>query len=290
MAGTISSALARQCEVPYCRLSATNIVNAVSLCPGHMAAVRGRLVRMRVPLDEFKGDALQLLRTEYQAPVYSTTGQRMAAGAALPGRIGPVEPRHAALDPSTECECRHSFGAHARANRECSFCACPGFQEWINPEVVAEKPLFRDVAQALGKLAQQPGFRDLEREHLMALGRYGRRRFFAHGSILFDRGDAGDRVYLMLSGEVQTELPLEAGRERVVQFQPGEIVGTRALFRGGEHVATIRAVKDVFALELTREEVRDSFRRNTSLALAFMRMIRARMTARNTRQPATPAA
>ncbi|HLY66664.1 MAG TPA: hypothetical protein VKU60_14105, partial [Chloroflexota bacterium] len=74
------------------------------------------------------------------------------------------------------------------------------------------------------------------------------------------------------------------------RYEPGEIVGTRALLRGSEHVATIRATKDVFALELTREEVRDSFRRNTSLALAFMRMIRARMTARNTRQPVTPAA
>src|SRR5579862_1187551 len=204
MAGTISTVLARQCEVAYCRLGATNIVNAVSLCPGHMAAVRGRLVRMRTSIEQFEGDVLQLLRTEYQAPVYSTPGQRLAAGASLPGHLAPAEPKPLALDPGTECECRHSLGAHARAKRECSFCACPGFQEWINPQVVAEKPLFRDVAEALGKLAQQPGFRDLEREHLMALGRYGRRRFFAHGSILFDRGDASDRVYLLLSGEVET--------------------------------------------------------------------------------------
>jgi hypothetical protein len=285
LAVSISSALSRQCAVPYCRLQPANLINGTVLCPGHTAAVRGRLVRMRLSIEEFKGDVLQLLRTEYSPPAYSTPAARRAAGAPAPGHLT-VQPHAPEEDLATECECRHSLGAHVREGRQCSFCSCLGFQEWVNPDVVVAKPLPRDVAAALEKLGEQPGFRDLAHEHLVALGKYGRRRYFAGGSILFDRGDASDRVYLLLSGELQTELPLPNGGERIVRFEPGDIVGTRALLRGTEHVAPIRANCEVYALELTKDEVRESFRRNMSLALAFMRMVRARMTARTAREPA----
>ena len=100
-------------------------------------------------------------------------------------------------------------------------------------------------------------------------------------------------MYLLLSGEVQMELPSGAG-ERSVDFHPGDILGTRAFIRGSEHAAIIRAVKDVYVLELTKKEIRESFRKNPSLAMAFMRMIRGRMSAAAARQaaaiPGEPAA
>jgi len=253
------------------------ITRGTPLCAGHSAAISGRLVRLGIKINDYQGDVLDLLK-EAPAPsqdqqVGSPTAQGSAASSQSSPAAAPLQEAASTvpLDPAAQCECQHSRGAHTRGFRHgCAFCDCKAFREWVPQVETVENALPQDLARALEMLAQQPGFRDLDSKHIAALGQYGRRRYFASGSILLDWGDASDRVFLILSGSVQAELPAQGDKPaRTLHLGPGEIVGTRALLRRVQHVATMRAVDDLYVHQLTRERLELVFRENKSMYLAF---------------------
>jgi MFS family permease len=75
----------------------------------------------------------------------------------------------------------------------------------------------------------------------------------AAGSVLFRSGDAGDRFYVVASGELAIDLPTGEKREG-----PGGWVGEIALLRDIPRTATVRAETDVELLALDREVFLDA--------------------------------
>jgi hypothetical protein len=270
----------RGCAVDDCKLPSGGAFNGVPLCVGHSAAVRGRLVKMGMQPVDFNGDVLQLLA----APATpDTEPDRMAelrarwlqlTKASLPSPFTP------AVSVLVLCECRHSPAAHARSQgQSCTFCSCREFRAWVEPVPTVHDALPRDVVAALTTLAKEPAFNELALEHLAALGRSGRRRFFSRGMILADVGDQSQALYLVLSGAIEADRRAGThGAERVAELGPGELVGAVGVLRGGERGVTIRAAEDLVVLELPAKDLKDIFRQDKTLYRAFLRMVYSRLS------------
>ncbi|WP_247878085.1 cyclic nucleotide-binding domain-containing protein [Azospirillum sp. TSO22-1] len=81
-------------------------------------------------------------------------------------------------------------------------------------------------------------------------------RHFPAGTVLIRQGDTGDCGWILESGEVEVALETPAGLKRLAILGPGALVGEMALIDAGVRSATVTALSDVAALELTGAMVR----------------------------------
>lgn len=87
------------------------------------------------------------------------------------------------------------------------------------------------------------------------------------GTVLMQQGAYGDRAWLIERGDLEVLLqrPTEPAK-RIGTVGPGAIVGEMALIDNGTRSATVRAVTDVTAVELTRDTFRSLLKKGPPLA------------------------
>lgn len=77
-----------------------------------------------------------------------------------------------------------------------------------------------------------PLFVDFEPEDLLVLARASEERGYTEGTVLFNQGDVGDEVFVIISGRVQT-VYAESGGERSAQaLGPGDCIGEMSVIDG----------------------------------------------------------
>jgi len=95
---------------------------------------------------------------------------------------------------------------------------------------------------------------------------------FAGGAVIFEEGDPGDRLYLVLSGEVRIEKKLDQGGGRLkalaVCFE-GDFFGEMALLESQKRFARAVAQTDVRLLELTADGFARLSRSKPEAAIKF---------------------
>jgi CRP-like cAMP-binding protein len=96
-------------------------------------------------------------------------------------------------------------------------------------------------------------FRQLDRPELAALLREATKATFAAGEIVYQEGEDGQAMYVVVQGSF--EVYRESVGERVVlaHVLPGEHCGEIALLARRTRSATVRAVTDAVALRLTKQ-------------------------------------
>lgn len=103
-------------------------------------------------------------------------------------------------------------------------------------------------------LAENDLCRDLDPAAQAELNTVLKSCVFEAGEKLFAAGDAGDQLYLVLSGEIDIRLPTTAHHyKRLATCQPGTFFGELALLNPGPRVADAVAVRRSEILELSRE-------------------------------------
>jgi CRP-like cAMP-binding protein len=105
-------------------------------------------------------------------------------------------------------------------------------------------------------LEGQPFFGRLEPATLAEVVRTMRMRAFDSGASLFQRGDGGDRLYVVASGLVRLSMGTADGRIITVRLAgPGEMIGEIAALDGGARTADATAVVAGEAASLSRADL-----------------------------------
>ena len=106
----------------------------------------------------------------------------------------------------------------------------------------------------------------------------GRRLRVRPGAVLFDEGDASNRVILLLSGRAKVSAFSEDGHETVLGYRgAGDVLGELAAIDGGEHLATVTAIEAGEALVLPAERFLAALEGQPGLALALLRSMVGRL-------------
>ncbi len=80
------------------------------------------------------------------------------------------------------------------------------------------------------------------------------------GGVIFNRGDQGDRLFVLAEGSAEAYLPPEGGASRVLlrRLGPGDHFGELAVVDGGLRTASVAAVTEVRLLTLARQDFLDA--------------------------------
>jgi uncharacterized membrane protein len=133
-------------------------------------------------------------------------------------------------------------------------------------------------------LAQIPLFDTLAAEDLEALASRMTERHYKPAEKVFDKGDSGSSMYVVLSGAVQIFLPGSGPDEpRVVlkDARTGEYFGELSLFDDKPRSASVEATVDTTLLELTRADFGDHLSKSNNAALTILAEMAERLRETN---------
>ena len=102
------------------------------------------------------------------------------------------------------------------------------------------------------------------------------------GETLFNEGDSGDRLYILLSGKVKLGHASADGRENLLAvLGPGEILGELTLFDPGQRSTTATAVSPARLVFLNHSDLMVFLEDNPSLAKHMLKALAKRLRRTN---------
>lgn len=127
-------------------------------------------------------------------------------------------------------------------------------------------------------------FRQLDTRRLRVIAMTGRALTLRAGERLWEKGDGGDAVLIVLTGEADVLMPSEGGSEvSIAVLGSGEIVGEMAVLTGRPRSTAIAARTDMEVLEIEGETMLGLLREFPELALELIRVLALRLETSNAR-------
>ena len=106
----------------------------------------------------------------------------------------------------------------------------------------------------------------------------GRRLKLRPGAVLFEEGDASNRVILLLAGRVKVSSFSEDGHETILGYRgAGDVLGELAAIDGEAHLARVTVVEPGEALVVVAERFVAALETQPGLALALLRSVVGRL-------------
>lgn len=124
-----------------------------------------------------------------------------------------------------------------------------------------------------------PFFFFLSQEELALVGQTTVSRKIAKNAPVFNNGDAGDSMFVVLEGGFQVVIDIEGQPQVVANLWPGDFFGEMSLFMGAPRSATIVARENATVLEIGKNTVAGLFQRNPSFAETVADVIDTRLRA-----------
>lgn len=121
-------------------------------------------------------------------------------------------------------------------------------------------------------------FRDLETPHLAYLANYLKLKKFPKDGAILQKGDPGDRLYIVVSGRVAVE---EESGVRIAELGKGEVFGEMSLLSGDPVAAGVRAIETTWVLYVRGAHFRRMLTRFPALNEYFARLLSRRLTRAN---------
>jgi CRP/FNR family cyclic AMP-dependent transcriptional regulator len=119
-------------------------------------------------------------------------------------------------------------------------------------------------------LRQLDVFRDLSFREALELDELLHERVFEKGEIVFEEGDIGHGIFVVVSGKVRVEAGQKLLKEAMVEFGPGEMLGELTLFEEAPRIATVVAVERTVMVALLRAEFSSLLTKNTKLGVKVL--------------------
>ncbi|MEO1575122.1 MAG: mechanosensitive ion channel family protein, partial [Pseudomonadota bacterium] len=120
-----------------------------------------------------------------------------------------------------------------------------------------------DVRRLLSRMELMSHLTTEELEHL-ASGVVA--RDYASGEVIFERGDEGTALYLLVEGIAQATVDMNDDGPAEAKIEPGQAFGEMSLLTGAPRAATVKALTDIHALEIRRDDLEPIFRARPEIA------------------------
>ena len=142
--------------------------------------------------------------------------------------------------------------------------------------------------EKLAVLSRSPLFEMLSNQELEYVAELSRPRKFTAGQVVFEEGELGDSLYVIVSGEVEVLKRDDKGNPQLIaRLGPPEFFGEMSLIDKEYRSATVRARSDAELLQLTAENLttfrkqhRDGF---TFVVINIARVLSARLREANSK-------
>jgi uncharacterized membrane protein len=135
-----------------------------------------------------------------------------------------------------------------------------------------------DQAARIELLKSVPLFHDLSEADLRSLADHCTERAVPAGSLIFNRGDPGSAMYLIVRGQVNIHLPDQGSRRMSLNdLAGGEYFGEVALFDEQPRTASASATTEVALLEVSRSALLSTLRERPAAALSMLRTMASRV-------------
>lgn len=131
-------------------------------------------------------------------------------------------------------------------------------------------------------VAEVPLFARLSREDGLALARRAKRCDFPPGAVIFEQGEPGNSMHVLVRGRVQLTASSRRDDTPLATLGPGEPLGEFAIIDGLPRSATAVAAAPTTTLMVTRETFVDWLKERPQASLAIMESLSHRV--RNTNQ------
>ena len=133
------------------------------------------------------------------------------------------------------------------------------------------------VSHSLVKaLRNVPAFATLDDDHLIEIVGESSNLMWSEGSIVFEQGDPGDGLYIVLSGGVRI-YDNSDGDHEVARIGPGDYFGEISLLNDAPRTKSAAAVEDSELLVLPRESFRRLLDGNAQLEAHVRERIEQRL-------------
>jgi len=129
---------------------------------------------------------------------------------------------------------------------------------------------------------QAPLFAALDPEGAAALRASLKETVVGKGEALFNEGEPGDRMYVILEGKVKLGQTSSDGRESLLGvLGPGEMFGELSLFDPGMRTSTATALTDAVVLGMGNEQLRPWLAGRPEVAAALLQALARRLRRTN---------
>jgi CRP-like cAMP-binding protein len=127
--------------------------------------------------------------------------------------------------------------------------------------------LFRTTAnrEKVQTLRNLDVFRDLTFQEALEVDELLHERVYEKGEIIFEEGDIGHGIFVVVSGKVRVDPSHELLKNAVLEIGPGEMLGELSLFEEAPRFATVVAAERTVMVALLRAEFSSLLTKNTKI-------------------------
>jgi CRP-like cAMP-binding protein len=137
--------------------------------------------------------------------------------------------------------------------------------------------------QKVEALQRIPIFHTLTGKEILEVDELLHERVYEKDEVVFEEGDAGHGVFIVVSGRLRVSPGSEALKKVVLDVGPGESVGELALFDEGPRSATVAAAERTVTVALFQAEFATLLQKNKSIGVKVLLEL-ARILSRRARQ------
>jgi CRP/FNR family cyclic AMP-dependent transcriptional regulator len=138
-------------------------------------------------------------------------------------------------------------------------------------------------AQKIETLKSIPIFHTLTRKELLEVDELLNDRTYEKGEIIFEKGESGQGIFIILSGLARVNTCPEVPDNDVIELGRGEPVGLYSLFDETPRLATVVAAERTVVVALSRVEFSSLLTRNKNIGVKILVEV-GRVLSRHARQ------
>ena len=136
------------------------------------------------------------------------------------------------------------------------------------------------TSEKVKRLKNIPVFRDLSRREILEVDGLLHERTYERDEIIFEQGDAGHGVFIVVSGRVRMKSSCKLLETAVPEFGPGDMFGELSLFNEAPRSATVIAIEPTFAVALFQAEFSSLLTKSKNIGVKVLMEICRTMSTR----------